>query len=550
MTDTIEQDVTTSADEPAVVVRRSASRPLQMDGAWYAPSRDVATIRRRARTADRVTGGAVGAIVVAVIGASASLAHATSSASRLMWCGIWAATILVAVLVERVVRRPSIGISRPPARPGRRRRRITFAATVGGGAVVSTAVLLTSGWAVFDLLPGLFAATAIAVARHHRVRLRPRRARGWALLALGIVALVPLFSLELDLTAEGPDPLTIRTVEWMRDNGLPSIVDAAENWWYTRNPPPVGGTPSTLPPTPSTVPVETTETTIVPNQPTVPPQPEVVMLPVPTPAATPLPGEGQWAITAGTQSRPAVATTFVRPDAIHTSVVVGIMYIDPSVTRLRLVAGTQEPGGPAPHQGAVPLEDRSTLVAAFNSGFRMKDSRGGWYSEGSNPVPIRDGAASLVFRDDGRADVGVWGREVGLDPHVTAIRQNLALLVDNGQLVPGTDDANSGRWGGTVGNKVMVNRSGIGVTRDGALVYVGGPALSVATLGRTLIAAGAVRAMELDINYAWVNAFTYAPGPNGPVGTKLIEALPYGPERYLRPQGRDFVSITLAPPKA
>ena len=48
------------------------------------------------------------------------------------------------------------------------------------------------------------------------------------------------------------------------------------------------------------------------------------------------------------------------------------------------------------------------------------------------------------------------------------------------------------------------------MTADGALVYVGGPGLNITDLADLLVRAGAVRAMELDINTDWVN-FSHLP---------------------------------------
>jgi len=56
---------------------------------------------------------------------------------------------------------------------------------------------------------------------------------------------------------------------------------------------------------------------------------------------------------------------------------------------------------------------------------------------------------------------------------VVAVRQNLNLLVDNGKPVSGLNANDTTKWGNTLGNQVYVSRSGIGVTGDGALVYVG-----------------------------------------------------------------------------
>ena len=48
---------------------------------------------------------------------------------------------------------------------------------------------------------------------------------------------------------------------------------------------------------------------------------------------------------------------------------------------------------------------------------------------------------------------------------------------------------------------------------NGALVYVGGPSLAITSLANLLVDAGAVRAMELDINPDWVQYSTYAGAP-------------------------------------
>jgi len=88
----------------------------------------------------------------------------------------------------------------------------------------------------------------------------------------------------------------------------------------------------------------------------------------------------------------------------------------------------------------------------------------------------------------------------------------------------------------------------VGVTADGALVYAGGPALSITALARTLQAAGAVRAMELDINTDWVSAYTYGPsnpadGSSPIVGKKLLDNMSRDGSRYLQPGERDFFAF-------
>ena len=72
------------------------------------------------------------------------------------------------------------------------------------------------------------------------------------------------------------------------------------------------------------------------------------------------------------------------------------------------------------------------------------------------------------------------------------MRQNLSLLVDNGQVMSVGGSGSGTQWGLTVNNAFFVPRSGVGITAKGDIVYVGGAALSVNTLAQLLKQAGAV----------------------------------------------------------
>jgi hypothetical protein len=72
--------------------------------------------------------------------------------------------------------------------------------------------------------------------------------------------------------------------------------------------------------------------------------------------------------------------------------------------------------------------------------------------------------------------------------------------------------------------------------------------MSVTALARTLQAAGAVRAMEMDINTDWVSAFTYQPNttvPGNPIeGVKLLDNMSHDGSQYLQQSSRDFFAFT------
>jgi hypothetical protein len=166
---------------------------------------------------------------------------------------------------------------------------------------------------------------------------------------------------------------------------------------------------------------------------------------------------------------------------------------------------------------------------------------------GRTVSPLVTGYASLVIYANGTATVGAWGTELHYTPDMVSIRQNLPLIVDGGRPVPGLTNNHFQRWGATLGNKAYVWRSGIGVTADGALVYAGGGDLSIATLADVLTRAGAVRAMELDINTDWVDYFYFDPPAREAAGpanaTKLLPGMVSSTKRYFEPSSRDFIAM-------
>ena len=147
-----------------------------------------------------------------------------------------------------------------------------------------------------------------------------------------------------------------------------------------------------------------------------------------------------------------------------------------------------------------------------------------------------------MFYRDGSLKIGAWGSDLSMSKDVLAVRQNLNLLVDDGTVQVGTLAGSGLEWGYTISNNDFIARSGIGITASGDIVYISGPALSVSTLAHLLKAAGAVDAMELDINPDWVSFMTYSGNAAKPNPVKLWNFVQPG-NRYLQPSSRDFVSV-------
>ena len=375
-------------------------------------------------------------------------------------------------------------------------------------------------------------------------RIRVRRIA--ASIALLLVGLMIWTGVSLGSAALNPamgTSVSARIAEWAREHGGASAVNWIENEWYSHHAPPKGGKPPAgairrpkhLPQVVVSGPAHLSPPT-----------------PIPTPASPAIPGEGQW-VAAGRRvdGIPTMYETTLRPDAVHTSYVVGAAWMDTKLLRATLYSGSIIPGGgPFTHTAPIARSASTSLVAAFNAGFLMSGARGGYYTDGRTIIPLRTGAASFVVYTDGTVAIGAWGSQVSMTSGVASVRQNLDLVVDNGKPVPGLDAADTTQWGATLGDQVYVWRSGVGITADGALVYVGGPGLNIVDLADLLARAGAVRAMELDINTDWVNFSVYTPSnPFGPAtpsnGTELLPAMSGSAGRYFEPWwARDFITMS------
>lgn len=338
------------------------------------------------------------------------------------------------------------------------------------------------------------------------------------------------------LAAPGTDRLNARIAEWGRDHHLGWAVTWLENATYKA--PPTGGS------------LSASQLAQLQGATAAPPPPKVKAdLPtdiVPLASGT-VPGEGIWhPVTMNASGVPIVEKAALRPDAQHTSDLAYVVWMNQKALSFTLHPGYQQPGGNWNTPDLVPVSQRANLVATWNGGFKVKpdDALAGFYAEGRAVVPLVSGKAAEVFYKDGSLKIGMWGRDETMDPTITAVRQNLSLLVDKGQVTVGPGDGSSQQWGYTIKNSYFIARSGVGMTATGDIVYVSGRFLSVYTLAELLKSAGAVSAMELDINPDWVSFMNYSPGssPAVPTITKLWD-FTQPADRYFQPSDRDFVSV-------
>jgi len=361
---------------------------------------------------------------------------------------------------------------------------------------------------------------------------RARRVLGVAALA----ALVPVLASFLVMLARPSNSsFGIRAVEWVRENGAAGVVTRIESIYYALQAPSKGGPALHALPRVGVAAANGVGHAVLVDRPQ-------RIRPLAHPA---LPGEGVWRATRTHESRadpPLLVSTFRSDPIEYPRLVAGVAWINTSRSAIVLYAGLQEPSVELPSRGPteVPLSDRARLLATFNSGFKLEDSHGGWALHGHAYAPMQEGQATFVRYADGRYDVTAWHGGPQVPADVVFARQNLPLIVDEGRLNPNLSEGPE--WGATLGNAIQVWRSGIGIGRRGNLIYAAANYQTVRSLAEILRHAGAVRAMELDINSYWISFNTYG-APGGREAAKLLQETERPADRYLTPDDRDFFAV-------
>lgn len=213
------------------------------------------------------------------------------------------------------------------------------------------------------------------------------------------------------------------------------------------------------------------------------------------------------------------------------------------------VGSTDPPTGgatlPADAQPAIGPQEQGQLLAAFNGDFLIGAGCapcgvGGMEVAGQVLAPLVSGMTSLVLDQNGNASMGIWGQ--GFPPagaDVYSVRQNLPPLVSGGQPSPDVGDISA--WGETLGGGDLTARGAVGIDAHGNLLYAGSMSALPSDLANALVSAGAVTALETDINPEWIQADT-APSPGGP----LSAAIPNQnrpADQYLSGWTRDYVTV-------
>ncbi|MBI3397224.1 phosphodiester glycosidase family protein [Candidatus Woesebacteria bacterium] len=238
--------------------------------------------------------------------------------------------------------------------------------------------------------------------------------------------------------------------------------------------------------------------------------------------------------------------TFVRPDNDRPYAIVTIAQLDMKRMNLGIVAGTKEPGGKIgnPGPGKVPgdIVSSDRLVAAFDGGFQCRDGQYGMIVDGKTYLPLKNDLGTVVGYKNGDIKIIDYvGQDLGKD--VAFIRQNCPILVIDGRLGV-EDEKNRKLWGRTMTTAIYTWRTGMGITKNGNLLFAVGNSLTPSTLATALRMAGALNAVQLDINPNWVRFNIFTPKGNGKYDSKpLTPDLKNGASSYLNGYEKDFFYV-------
>lgn len=222
---------------------------------------------------------------------------------------------------------------------------------------------------------------------------------------------------------------------------------------------------------------------------------------------------------------------------------VTLMWMDPSLLTFRYVPGSRWPeNGPVGPADTRPSTWTARMVAAFNGAFKLSDHVGGYYYRGRTVQPLRTGEAAFVVRRDGSLTVGVWGRDLHMSSDVVVVRENLPPIVRGG-VSQAKDSDPVFRWGLTLQHLRAVNRSALGETADGGLVFEVGHLVTPTTVAKYLVAAHVRTAMMLDMNVTWPTGFLYSRSHGQVRGTRINPHVVRSPWIYLSQFEKDFVAV-------
>lgn len=267
------------------------------------------------------------------------------------------------------------------------------------------------------------------------------------------------------------------------------------------------------------------------------------------------PGDGQWvaiAVPDVPNGSRYMYKTLLHPDKNRSWAEVFVVAMDLRNIDLHLVPGTKEPiateeaAQTVERPGVIPEAEHSSVLAAFNGGFKTEHGRYGMRVGDVTYIAPRNDVCALALYKDDSVRIGAWPHLAESEPNMAFWRQTPACMYEDGQLHPNLRAGAEKKWGSTLDGETVIRRSAIGVDAAGTTLYM---AISNNTTALAIADgmhhAGAASVAQLDVNFSYPKFVLYEKG-DSPIrqAVALADGFEYSPDEFIRqPARRDFFYI-------
>ncbi len=271
--------------------------------------------------------------------------------------------------------------------------------------------------------------------------------------------------------------------------------------------------------------------------------PNTVATPALTPPPFPTPTQGIWSAV-GLKANGVPVTYLATSDSGK----IAFLWLNTKLLRFRLIPGTK-----VPEKSPIRAIDNQrsswlpTIAAAFNGGFWLRDLHfGGYFYDGTVVRTLVAGQSALAINTSGQMRVGMWGRDIISTAHLMVVRENMKLVIDHYQDTSNQLEPRQKNLLVLV-NK-LENRSLLAQMPDGTLVYEYGRMVNFKSMVQGLLVLHVQRAMLLDMNHDWPEAFYYWHVGSKVLGAPIQSQIYNKPSIYFARTKKDFIVALLNRP--
>lgn len=272
-------------------------------------------------------------------------------------------------------------------------------------------------------------------------------------------------------------------------------------------------------------------------------------------------GEGAWVPLVdprNTADRVRMLKTYLHPDKQRSWAVAIVVAVDLTHVELHVMAGRFEPESMTKEakdyvrKAVVPEAHRTSLLAAFNGGYKATHGDYGMRIDGVTLVPPRALACVVAKMKDGRILVRNWDDAKDEQEQMVWLRQTPICMYDLGKPHPGLSMPSMSWGASSVSGTTVIRRSAIGLSDDGKVLYVGiGDFLTGESIGRAMHHAGAHSVAQLDVNFSFPKFLLYqtSEGEAGLRAVPLTKNFEYDEDQYVGTRShRDFFYLVRRTP--